>query len=84
MAASPAVVEIRLEHIESEVARHDKVIEYLVQSQVQTKTGLASITSELKVTNDLLSSYMSTMQKVVFALIAIVAAAMGMSTFEMV
>ncbi len=84
MPSSTAVVEVRLDHVEAEVARHDTVIERLVQSHVETKTGLASITSELKVTNDLLSDYMSTMQKVMFALIAIVAAAMGMSTFEMV
>ena len=43
------------------------------------KTGLARVATELEITNGLIGSYMGTMQKVVMALIAIVAGAMGLT-----
>lgn len=74
------LLELKLENLEQTVERHDRLIEQLVQSQVEMKTGIAKVATELEVTNGLISSYMSNMQKVIFALIAIVAGAMGIST----
>jgi len=44
------------------------------------KTGLAKVATELEITNGLISTYMGNMQRITFALIAIVAGAMGIST----
>lgn len=74
------ILELKLENLEQTVERHDRLIEQLVQSQVDMKTGIAKVATELEVTNGLISSYMANMQKVIFALIAIVAGAMGIST----
>ena len=74
------LLELKLENLEQTVERHDRLIEQLVQSQVDMKTGIAKVATELEVTNGLISSYMANMQKVIFALIAIVAGAMGIST----
>ena len=43
------------------------------------KTGLAKVATELEITNGLIGGYMANMQKVVLALIAIVAGAMGLT-----
>lgn len=77
---SEEVLEVKLEGLEQTVERHDRVIEQLVQSQMDMKTGLTKVATELEVTNGLIASYMANMQKVIFALIAIVAGAMGVSS----
>ena len=51
----------------------------VTESQIDMKTGLARVATELEITNGLIGSYMGTMQKVVMALIAIVAGAMGLT-----
>lgn len=78
--ADSDVVAIRLDNLEESVKRHERLIEQLVQSQVSMQTGLAKVATELEITNGLIGSYMANMQKVIFALIAIVAGAMGIST----
>jgi len=77
---SEEVLGVKLEGLEQTVERHDRVIEQLVQSQMDMKTGLTKVATELEVTNGLIASYMANMQKVIFALIAIVAGAMGVSS----
>ena len=42
------------------------------ESQIDMKTGLTKVATELEITNGLIGSYMANMQKVVLALIAIV------------
>lgn len=74
------VISLRLDNLENTVERHERLIEQLVQSQVSMQTGLAKVATELEITNGLIGSYMSNMQKIIFALIAIVAGAMGIST----
>tara|TARA_R110002020_G_C16157399_1_gene763117 strand:- start:140 stop:391 length:252 start_codon:yes stop_codon:yes gene_type:complete len=74
------VISLRLENLENAVERHERLIEQLVQSQVSMQTGLAKVATELEITNGLIGSYMANMQKIIFALIAIVAGAMGIST----
>ena len=78
--ADADVVSIRLDNLEESVKRHERLIEQLVQSQVSMQTGLAKVATELEITNGLIGSYMSNMQKIISALIAIVAGAMGIST----
>ena len=78
--ADADVISIRLDNIENTVERHERLIEQLVQSQVSMQTGLAKVATELEITNGLIGSYMGNMQKIIFALIAIVAGAMGIST----
>ncbi len=78
--ADADVVSLRLENLEDTVTRHERLIEQLVQSQIDMKTGLTRVATELEITNGLLGNYMGNMQKVIFALIAIVAGAMGLST----
>ena len=75
-----AVLENRLDNVEANVARHEEIIAQLVQSQMEAKTGLTKVAAELGITNGLIASYMANMQKIVVALIAIVAGAMGLST----
>ncbi len=72
--------DIRLDNIEQTVERHERLIEQLVQSQMDMKTGLTKVATELEITNGLIGSYMANMQKIIFTLIAIVAGAMGLST----
>ena len=72
--------DIRLDNIEQTVERHERLIEQLVQSQMDMKTGLTKVATELEITNGLIGSYMANMQKIIFNLIAIVAGAMGLST----
>lgn len=74
------VIDIRLDNLEATAKRHERLIEQLVQSNMDMKTGLAQVATELEVTNGLIASYMGNNQKIVFALIAIVAGAMGIST----
>ena len=80
MSESDRVVDIRLDNLEATAKRHERLIEQLVQSNMDMKTGLAQVATELEVTNGLIASYMGNNQKIVFALIAIVAGAMGIST----
>ena len=75
-----SINDIRLDNIEQTVERHERLIEQLVQSQMDMKTGLTKVATELEITNGLIGSYMANMQKIIFTLIAIVAGAMGIST----
>jgi hypothetical protein len=74
------VVSIRLDNLEGTAQRHERLIEQLIQSQVNMQTGLAKVATELEITNGLIGTYMGNMQKIIFTLIAIVAGAMGIST----
>ena len=74
------VISLRLDNIENTVERHERLIEQLVQSQIDMKTGLTKVATELEITNGLIGTYMANMQKIIFTLIAIVAGAMGIST----
>ena len=73
------VVELRLDSLEETAKRHERLIEQLVQSNMDMKTGLTKVATELEITNVLIASYMSNMQKVILALITIVAGAMGLT-----
>ena len=75
-----SINDIRLDNIEQTVERHERLIEQLVQSQMDMKTGLTKVATELEITNGLIGSYMANMQKIIYTLIAIVAGAMGLST----
>ena len=74
------VTEIRLDNLEQTAERHERLIEQVVQSQIDMKTGLTKVATELEITNGLIGSYMANMQKIIFTLIAVVAGAMGLST----
>lgn len=77
---SDDVISLRLDNLENVTERHERLIEQLVQSQVNMQTGLAKVATELEITNGLIGTYMANMQKIIFTLIAIVAGAMGIST----
>ena len=74
------VISLRLDNLENMAERHERLIEQLVQSQMDMKTGLTKVATELEITNGLIGTYMGNMQKIIFTLIAIVAGAMGLST----
>lgn len=74
------VISLRLDNLENMAERHERLIEQLVQSQIDMKTGLTKVATELEITNGLIGTYMANMQKIIFTLIAIVAGAMGIST----
>lgn len=78
--ADDGVIALRIDNLENTTDRHERLIEQLVQSQVDMKTGLTQVATELEITNGLISAYMANMQKIIFALIAIVAGAMGISS----
>jgi len=80
IVSDESVIDLRLDNLEQTAARHERLIEQLVQSNMDMNTGLAKVATELELTNGLIASYMGTMQKITFALIAIVAGAMGLST----
>ena len=75
-----SVIDLRLDNLEQVVTRHERLIEQLVQSNMDMKTGLTKVATELEITNGLIGTYMGKMQKIIFTLIAIVAGAMGIST----
>ena len=77
--ASEEVVLLRINNLEQTSERHERLIEQIVDAQMDMKTGLARVATELEITNGLIGSYMANMQKVVLALIAIVAGAMGLT-----
>lgn len=77
--AGDEVVLLRINNLEQTSERHERLIEQLVESQIDMKTGLTKVATELEITNGLIGSYMANMQKVVLALIAIVAGAMGIT-----
>jgi hypothetical protein len=77
--AGDEVVLLRINNLEQTSERHERLIEQLVESQIDMKTGLTRVATELEITNGLIGSYMANMQKVVLALIAIVAGAMGIT-----
>ncbi|MBT4662406.1 MAG: hypothetical protein HOC18_10950 [Candidatus Marinimicrobia bacterium] len=77
--AGDEVVLLRINNLEQTSERHERLIEQLVESQIDMKTGLTKVATELEITNGLIGSYMANMQKVVLALIAIVAGAMGLT-----
>ena len=74
------VIDLRLDNLEQVTTRHERLIEQLVQSNMDMKTGLTKVATELEITNGLIGTYMGNMQKIIFTLIAIVAGAMGIST----
>ena len=76
---SDEVVLLKITNLEQISERHERLIEQLVESQIDMKTGLTKVATELEITNGLIGSYMENMQKVVLALIAIVAGAMGLT-----
>jgi len=76
---SNEVVLLKITNLEQTSERHERLIEQLVESQIDMKTGLTKVATELEITNGLIGSYMANMQKVVLALIAIVAGAMGIT-----
>ena len=75
-----SVIDLRLDNLEQVATRHERLIEQLVQSNMDMKTGLTKVATELEITNGLIGTYMGNMQKIIFTLIAIVAGAMGIST----
>jgi len=75
-----SVIDLRLDNLEQVTTRHERLIEQLVQSNMDMKTGLTKVATELEITNGLIGTYMGNMQKIIFTLIAIVAGAMGIST----
>lgn len=79
MSDSLAVLEVKVEGLESVVEKHDSLIQQLVQSQIETKTGLTKVATELEITNGLIATYMANMQKALLALIGIVGAALGVT-----
>lgn len=79
MSDSLAVLEVKVEGLESAVEKHDSLIQQLVQSQIETKTGLTKVATELEITNGLIATYMANMQKALLALIGIVGAALGVT-----
>ena len=74
---SNEVVLLKITNLEQTSERHERLIEQLVESQIDMKTGLTKVATELEITNGLIGSYMANMQKVVLALIAIVAGGYG-------
>lgn len=79
MSDSLAVLEVKVEGLENAVEKHDSLIQQLVQSQIETKTGLTKVATELEITNGLIATYMANMQKALLALIGIVGAALGVT-----
>ena len=46
-----SVIDLRLDNLEQVVTRHERLIEQLVQSNMDMKTGLTKVATELEITN---------------------------------
>lgn len=75
-----AVLKVRLDNAESDIKRHEILIERMADAQADMKTGLAAVTTELKVTNTLIEKSMNMQQKLILGLMALVASAIGVGT----
>ena len=74
------VLQVRMDNAENDIKRHEILIERLTENQGAFTKGLAEVTVELKVTNELLTKSMGMQQKLILGLMALVASALGIGT----
>tara|TARA_R110002020_G_scaffold237458_1_gene449849 strand:- start:78 stop:317 length:240 start_codon:yes stop_codon:yes gene_type:complete len=65
-----AVVNVRLDTVESKVDRHEDILERLAEQHGEMQVGIAEVAMEIRVTNQLLEKQ----QKIVMALIGLIGA----------
>jgi len=74
------VLRVRMDNAENDIRRHEILIERITDTQTVFTKGLAEVTTELKVTNELLERSMALQQKLIISLMALIASALGVGT----
>tara|TARA_Y100001963_G_C6630818_1_gene376223 strand:- start:531 stop:782 length:252 start_codon:yes stop_codon:yes gene_type:complete len=69
-----AVVQIRLDSVESKVDKHEEILQRLTDQHNEMQVGIAEVATEVRMTNELLEQFMTSQQKIMMALIGLVGA----------
>ena len=69
-----AVVNVRLDTVESKVDKHEHILERLADQHGEMQVGIAEVATEVRMTNELLEQFMTAQQKIVMALIGLIGA----------
>lgn len=74
------VLKVRMDNAETDIRRHELLIERMADAQSDMKTGLAEVATELKVTNTLIEKSTSLMNKIILGLFAMLASVLGVGS----
>tara|TARA_S200002703_G_C3766360_1_gene235910 strand:- start:247 stop:495 length:249 start_codon:yes stop_codon:yes gene_type:complete len=74
------VLKVRMDNAETDIRRHELLIERMADAQSDMKTGLAEVATELKVTNTLIEKSTSLMNKIILGLFAMLASLLGVGS----
>ena len=74
------VLKVRMDNAETDIRRHELLIERMADTQSDMKTGLAEVATELKVTNTLIEKSTSLMNKIILGLFAMLASVLGVGS----
>tara|TARA_R100001510_G_C7653658_1_gene211982 strand:+ start:745 stop:993 length:249 start_codon:yes stop_codon:yes gene_type:complete len=74
------VLKVRMDNAETDIRRHEILIERMADTQSDMKTGLAEVATELKVTNTLIEKSTALMNKIILGLFAMLASVLGVGS----
>ena len=74
------VLKVRMDNAETDIRRHELLIERMADNQSDMKTGLAEVATELKVTNTLIEKSTALMNKIILGLFAMLASVLGVGS----
>lgn len=74
------VLKVRMDNAETDIRRHEIIIEKIADTQGEMKTGLAEVATELKVTNSLIEKSTTLMNKIILGLFAMLASVLGVGS----
>tara|TARA_R100000458_G_C8251273_1_gene228179 strand:- start:431 stop:679 length:249 start_codon:yes stop_codon:yes gene_type:complete len=74
------VLKVRMDNAETDIRRHEILIERIADTQGEMKTGLAEVATELKVTNSLIEKSTTLMNKIILGLFAMLASVLGVGS----
>ena len=74
------VLKVRMDNAETDIRRHEILIEKIADTQGEMKTGLAEVATELKVTNSLIEKSTTLMNKIILGLFAMLASVLGVGS----
>ena len=74
------VLKVRMDNAETDIRRHEILIEKIADTQGEMKTGLAEVATELKVTNSLIEKSTTLMNRIILGLFAMLASVLGVGS----
>lgn len=69
-----------MDNAEATIERHEEVLGKLSDMQTETTVGLTKVATELRVTNELIERSMTVQQRVLFALLGMIASLLGIGS----